>query len=67
MSYLHKSVAVFHEGALGDLFEAVADVGKVPRLQDEGLVVMDQGQRHAEQDLGPFVEQAVPDPQNSLK
>ncbi len=65
--YLHESVAVLHEGSSGDVFEALADVRQVLRLQDLVLMMVDQRQSHTEQDLRSLVEQTVPDPQNRLR
>lgn len=59
-------MAVLDEGASGDAFEALADVRQVLRLQNHVLMVADQSQSHAEQDLGALVEQTVPDPQHRL-
>lgn len=59
-------MAVLHEGASGDALEALADVRQVLRLQNQVLMVADQSQSHAEQDLGALVEQTVPDPQHRL-
>uniref|UniRef100_A0A8C2RZZ4 Lysosome-associated membrane glycoprotein 1 n=1 Tax=Capra hircus TaxID=9925 RepID=A0A8C2RZZ4_CAPHI len=42
------------------------EVGDTGGLQDGGLVMLEEGQRHPEDDLGPLAEQAVPDTQHRL-
>lgn len=65
--YLHETVAVVHKCAACDLLEGLADVRQRLGLLDQGLVVVDQRQSHAEQDFGPLVEQAIPHSQNRLQ
>lgn len=65
--YLHESVAVVDKWSAGDLLECLADVRQQLCLLDQHLVVVDQRQSYAEQDFGALVEQAIPNPQNSLQ
>lgn len=65
--YLHEAVAVVHKGAVCDLLEGLADVRQRLGLLDQGLVVVDQRQSHAEQDFRALVEQAIPNSQNCLQ
>lgn len=65
--YLHESVAFFHKRAAGDLLEGLAHVRQWPGLFNQSLVVVDQCQRHTEQDFWALVEQAIPNSKNSLR
>lgn len=64
--YLHECVTLLYKLSVCDLLEALADVRQWLGLLNQILVVMDQSQSYAEQDFRALVEQAIPDPQNSL-
>lgn len=66
-THLHEGVALGHEAPPGDLLEPLTDVGDAGGLQDEGLVLLDEGQGHAEDDLGAFAEQTIPDAEHRLR
>lgn len=65
-THLHEAVALSDKAAPGDLLELLTEVGDTGGLQDGGLVMLEEGQRHPEDDLGPLAEQAVPDTQHRL-
>lgn len=60
-------MAVFYVLPLSDLFEAFTDFWETLCLRDEVSMVTNQRQSHTEQDLGSFVEKAVPYSQHCLK
>lgn len=66
-THLHEAVALGHETPPGDLLELLTEVGDAGGLQDGGLVMLEEGQGHSEEDLGPLTEQAVPDAQHRLR
>ena len=66
-THLHETVALGDEAAPGDLLELLTEVGDAGGLQDGGLVMLEEGQCHPEDDLGPLAEQAVPDTQHRLR
>lgn len=66
-THLHEAVALSDEAAPGDLLELLTEVRDAGGLQDGGLVMLEEGQCHPEDDLGPLAEQAVPDTQHRLR
>lgn len=65
--HLHEGMTFQRKGSTGDLSEALTHVGQRAGSQDLRLVVHDERQGHAEENLGAFVEEAVPDPQDRLQ
>lgn len=66
--YLHERMALLHEGPEGHVFEALAHVWQRPRLFHHcHLVLVDHRQGNAEEDLGPLVEETIPDPKHRLQ
>ena len=50
-THLHETVALGDEAAPGDLLELLTEVGDAGGLQDGGLVMLEEGQCHPEDDL----------------
>ena len=66
-THLHEGVAFGHEAPSGDLLELLTDVRDAGGFQDQGLMLLDEGQRHPEDDLGALVEQTIPDAKHGLQ
>lgn len=65
--HLHEGVTLQRKGSTGDLSEAPTHVGQGAGPQDLWLVVHDERQSYTEENLGAFVEETVPDPQDRLQ
>lgn len=65
--HLHEGMTFQRKRSTGDLSEALAHVRQGAGSQDLRLVVHDERQGNAEENLGAFVEETVPDPQDRLQ
>lgn len=66
-SHLHKGMTFQRKSSTGDLSEALTHVRQRAGSQDLWLVVHDERQSNTEENLGAFVEETVPDPQDRLQ
>lgn len=65
--HLHEGMTFQRKGSTGDPSEALTHVSQRAGSQDLRLVVHDERQGNAKENLGAFVEETVPDPQHRLQ
>lgn len=65
--HLHEGMTFQRKRSTGDLSEALTHVRQRAGSQDLWLVVHDERQGNTEENLGAFVEETVPDPQDRLQ
>lgn len=65
--HLHEGMTFQRKSSTGDLSEALTHIRQGAGSQDLWLVVHNESQGNAEENLRAFIEKTVPDPQNCLQ